>query len=168
MSFDPTALLNSLAQIGVLVVPLLVVLGVLGGLALFGRAGYLMVMGRGGGGPHDVPFADVGISMLIGACLIQFSRSVNSTRELLGGAGSEVRAAMTYMATGGGGSAFATLALNTALLWVGAIGAVGVFRGLLLWWEMGSGNNRGGGGESFWRGLWHILGGGLCVNIGLG
>lgn len=163
--FDPVVLLTEMAAVASLVQPLLVALGVTVGLFFVGQAGMLMVKGRDGNG-DDVPVVPIVGKLFIAACLISFSRSVGNTLDLLGGAGSEVRAAVAYVAPTNGGGDIWSIALNAAFLWVAAIGAVGVFRGFLLWQDMANGENRNGGGDLFWRGLWHILGGGVAINMG--
>lgn len=163
--FDLTAMLNEMAAVASAIQPLLVAVGVTAGLILIGQAGLLMVKGRNGS-QDDVPFGAVAGKLFIAACLMSFSRSISNTLELLGGAGSEVRSAVAYVTPAGGGTEVWSLALNVAFLWVAAIGAVGAFRGFLLWHEMANGENRNGGGDLFWRGLWHIVGGGVAINMG--
>lgn len=167
--FDPIALLSSAAAIAKAFIPVLSILAFVFGLVLIGRAGMLMVYGREGRGVHDdVPLGSVVTHLLVGACLIQFARSVKNTLELLGGAGTEVRSALAYVQSSAAGSQVVQLGIAAAMAWVAALGLVAVFRGLLLWKSAGDGSNRGGGdGDLFWRGLWHILGGGVCVNIGM-
>ena len=131
-----------------------------------GRGGYLLAFGDPNRGRDEVPFGAVATNLFIGAALITFARSVSNTQELLGGAGTGVRGAVAYVAPAAGGSIW-TRALAAAFMWVSAVGACAVFKGLLLWHELGGGGNRGGGGDLFWKGLWHILGGGLAINMGL-
>ncbi|AXA80623.1 hypothetical protein CE206_29060 (plasmid) [Achromobacter xylosoxidans] len=49
--------------------------------------------------------------------------------------------------------------------WVAMFGAIGVYRGLLLWRELADGNPNSNG-DLMWRGLWHIVFGGIALNIG--
>lgn len=58
-----------------------------------------------------------------------------------------------------------TLAWSVVIVWVVLIGVIGVFRGLLLWNTATT--DQQGGGDLFWRGLWHIVGGAAAVNIGI-
>lgn len=73
----------------------------------------------------------------------------------------------TVIPAGAGGS-FWTLLMNTCLVWVATIGCIGMFRGFLLWNKAGAGDSAMGqsSGDYFWRGLWHIIGGAIAINIG--
>lgn len=169
MVFDPIAILQAAGALAKAFIPTLSVLAFVLGLVLIGRAGLLMVYGREGRGVHDdVPMGSVVTHLLIGAAFVQFARTVKNNLEVLGGAGSEVRTALAYVQASASGSQVVALGIATAMAWLGAIGIAAVFRGLLLWKSGGDGSNRGGGGEVFWRGLWHIVGGGVCINIGMG
>ena len=166
MDFDPTAMLTEFRAMAAAVFPMLLALGLGVGFFLIGRGGYLMAFGDPQRGRDEVPFGAVVANLFIGAALITFARTVSNTQEVLGGAGTGVRAAVAYVAPSAGTSIWG-LALAAAFMWVSAVGACAVFKGLLLWHELGSGGNRGGGGDQFWKGLWHILGGGLAINMGL-
>lgn len=170
MQFDPARLLQELGDfarssasaVGVLLFTL--------GLFFISRGGYLMWRGREGRGAHDdVPIAAVLANLGSGAALLQLNATVSNTRRTLGGFGSEVRTAMQYVAINpAGGSQVYQLALATALSWVALIGICAIVRGLLKWRELAAGANRGAGEDLAWSGLWHVLGGGVCVNVGLG
>lgn len=168
-ALDPTAMLTAFQQVGRMVLPTLAVLAFLAGTFFVGRAGWLMVTGRDGRGPQDdVPIGGVVANILAGGALVAFARTMTNMRDTLGGAGTEVRAGLAYMASSAGNAPIITLAVAVAATWIAALGGVAIFRGVLLWRSMGQGDNRGGDGDLFWRGLWHLLAGGLCLNIGLG
>jgi hypothetical protein len=150
------------------IIPLFAVLGVLSGLAIIASAARMLLVGgsgRFGSGQEDPSLMAVAIKLFIGACLIQFSTSIGWTRDVLAGAGTEVREAMAYVVPAGGNGVW-TQVLAACLLWVATIGVAAMYRGFLLWNKAGSGENQGGDGDYFMRGLWHILAGGVCINIG--
>lgn len=163
---DITAALTSMAALQGPLRTALSAIAVLAGIFLFATAGRALI--KGGRGQDEGPnLPAIGISMFVGAALVQFSRSITDTSSgLLAGAGSEVRTMMTSAIGAGTGGPFWTLLMSTCLVWIATIGAVGMFRGFLLWNKAGSGDSQGGQGDYFWRGLWHIIGGAICINIG--
>ena len=163
---DIAAMLTSLSGFGVQLRTVLSAISVLTGLVLFAVAARMML--KGGRGPDEGPnLPAIGTSMFIGAALIQIARSIEDTRNgLLAGTGSEVRAAMTGVMPAGAGGGIWGLLMSTCLIWIATIGAVGMFRGFLLWNKAGSGDQQGGAGDYFWRGAWHVIGGAICINIG--
>jgi hypothetical protein len=167
---DPSALIQGLGAIAVAAAPAIGVLLFVVGMFFVARSGYLMWRGREGRGVHDdVPFGAVVANLFAGAALMQLNKTISNTRETLGGAGGEVRAAMQYMASGAGSAApIYQMALGAAFAWLALIGICAVVRGLLMWRELAAGGNRGGGDNMAWGGFWHIVGGGICVNIGMG
>ena len=158
-------MLNDLSTFGVQLRTVLSAISALTGLILFAVAGRMLVKtNRGDEGPN---LGAVGISLFVGAALLQIARSIEDTRTgLLAGAGAEVRTMMSTAIPAGSGGPFWTLLLSTCLIWIATIGAIGMFRGFLLWNKAGSGEQQGGAGDYFWRGLWHIVGGAICINIG--
>jgi len=163
---DITAILNNLTSLGAAVRAALSVVSVLAGLVLFASAGRSLVKGqRGEEGPNLMA---VGVQLFIGAACIQIARSIEDTRVgLLAGAGSEVRSMMAYAVPAAGNGVWSLL-MSTCLVWIATIGAIAVFRGFLLWNKSGSGDSPGGSpGDFFWRGIWHIFGGAVCINIGM-
>lgn len=167
---DVVPLLNELAALARAAVPAIAMLLFMLGMFFVARAGYLMWMGRDGRGVQDdVPLGAVLGNLLVGAALIQLNRTIANTRETLGGFGTEIRSAMAYMAEGAGQQAAVyKVALTTAFAWLALIGVCAVVRGLLMWRDLAVGANRGGGDNLAWAGMWHIVGGGILINIGFG
>lgn len=161
---DVVALLGSLTAFGVSMRSFLALIGVLAGLWLFASAGRALIKpDRGEESPN---LGAVAVKLFAGAALIQLSRSIEDTRNgLLAGAGTEVRQMMAYAIPASNGGIWG-LVMSTCLVWVATIGCFAVFRGFLLWNKAGSGDSSGGQGDFFWRGLWHILGGSICINMG--
>lgn len=167
MNIDVAAVFGALNSLATVVIPLFALLGVLTGVVMIGQAGKLLVWGRPGGGSESPPLGAVAVKLLIAACLMQLGTSIDWTRNgLMAGAGSGTRDAMTLVTATP--APIWTLIVSTGLLWLAAIGVAGVYRGFLLFAKAGSGDSQGGqGGDFFWRGLWHILGGAICINIGI-
>jgi hypothetical protein len=167
---DVVPLLEKLGALAQAAAPAIGVLLFMVGMCFVARSGYIMWMGREGRGVNDdVPMGAVLGNLFVGAALIQLNKTVSNTREALGGAGSDVRSAMQYMASGAGDAAAVyKIAMGTAFAWLALIGICAIVRGLLMWRELAAGGNRGGGDNLTWAGLWHIVGGGICVNIGIG
>jgi hypothetical protein len=167
---DVVPLLNELAALARAAVPAVAAVLFMVGAFFIARAGHLMWMGRDGrGAQDDVPIGAVLGNLLVGAALMQLNRTISNTRDTLGGFGTEIRSAMAYMADGAGQqAAIYKLALATAFAWLALLGICAVVRGLLMWRELAAGANRGGGDNLAWAGMWHILGGGILINIGFG
>lgn len=167
-AIDPSAMLGQLGAVAQAAIPAVGVVMFTVGMWFVARAGHLMWMGREGRGQHDdVPIGSVLGNLFVGGALIQLNKTVTNTRGTLGGAGSDVRSAMQLMASNSGSDIY-NLAMATALIWLALIGVVAIVRGLLLWREVAAGANRGGGNNDVWGGAWHIIGGGILVNVGLG
>lgn len=163
---DLTELLNNVQAMGVQLRTVLTAIAGLSGLILFAIAGRALVKpGRGHDDGPNLPA--IAVNLFIGASLLQIARSIDDTRNgLLAGTGREVREMMAYALPAGTGGNMWTLLMSTCLVWIATIGAIGMFRGFLLWNKAGSGEAQGGSGDYFWRGLWHIIGGAICINIG--
>lgn len=163
---DLTATLQSLAAFAAQIRGSLSVFAVLAGIVMFASAARALLKTQGyDQGPN---LLGVGVRMFIGAALFQLARSIEDTRTgLLAGAGQEVRVMMGTVMPAGAGGGFWQLLLSTCLVWIATIGCIGMFRGFLLWNKAGAGDSQGGqGGDFFWRGLWHIVGGAIAINIG--
>jgi hypothetical protein len=167
MNMDESSI-RALIEVGQAIFPMLSVLSALVGLWMIGSAGLLMW--RAG---SDHPQArQSGIAgplltkSLVGALFLQFSRSIEMTRELVGGAGAEVRAGIVEAAGPSAGSGFWGLVMAALFLWLTVIGALAMFRGFYLWHKAGAGDNQGGGGDHAWAALWHVLAGAIAINIG--
>lgn len=150
--------------------PLMGAGGAIIGLYLIGSAGAAMLKASSDGrsSASDAPIAQVvAVKCLIGAMLLTFHRTVSDTVSLVGGAGSGVRSTLAYVGGArGGGDAFWGLVLKAAFLWLAVVGVIAIFRGLLLWVKAGSGQSSGGGSDDAWSGFWHVLAGGIAINLG--
>jgi hypothetical protein len=167
MDFDIVGLLQSMSAVAQAFKPLLVAAGYTTGLLLIALAAKLMIES---GGPHSkydsAPLGIIATHCLIAGFLMSFTRTLQMmSLDLLAGVGGDARTALAYVAPQTGSGGVWALALNACFLWVGAMGAIAVYRGLWKWHSLGSGDNHSKGDE-FWAGLWHILFGGIAVNMG--
>ncbi|TXI24226.1 MAG: hypothetical protein E6Q67_03130 [Roseateles sp.] len=167
MNLDITGMLNDMAAVTRAFWPMLSALGVVTGLVLIGQAGKLLVDAGGPNSQHEsVPIGFVLTKTFIGAMLLSFMRSVNmAASDLLAGAGADARTTLAYYAPANSGGGIWGLVLNVCFLWVGVMGACAIFRGLYKWHAAGSGKSQTRG-DDFWSGLWHIVFGGIAVNMG--
>lgn len=169
LSLDLMALFRAFNEVAAVLLPLFSAAGVLMGLYLIASAAVLMVKGDRSSGADMVPIGKIAIRSLIGAMFLQFAVSVDWALEMTGGVGSGARSYLMSAAPASGtGSAFWAALVGAGMLWVAVVGVAGIFKGLLLWSKAGDGDQVGAGGQQDygWRGLWHVLGGAVCVNIG--
>ncbi len=120
-------------------------------------------MGMGGG--RDVAWGGIAVRLLVGGLLLRLGSTVDDVAVLLTGAGvQDVRGVLAYMPLPSGGG-FWTGVFEVCLLWVVMLGWAGAFRGLLLWNKAADGGGGGNGGDHFWQGFWHLVGGAAAVNL---
>jgi hypothetical protein len=155
--------------LALLIWPMLKVVAYACGLFFLYQGGRTLVQAGREGSPYteesQMPWGKLATHFLVGACLLQFGWSIDNTRELLAGAGEGWRTSLTAIAPSAGGGIWDVF-MKAALTWLFANGAAAVFRGFLLWHQLGAGENSNGKGDLFWRGLWHIIFGGVLMNIG--
>lgn len=165
MNIDLNVLFQALNDLAVVVMPLFGVFGVVAGIWLIASATKQLIYGSPGshdGGPN---ITAIGVRFFVAACLLQFGTSIAWTAgDLLAGSGTGARSAMALVVTSSSPTWDAIL--KSSFLWLQVMGVAGIFRGFLKWNEAGSGDSRGGGGDPFWSGLWHIIGGAILYNIG--
>lgn len=107
----------------------------------------------------------VGMRMLIGGGLLQLSSTMQGVSELLLGKPIEsYRGVMAYAGAANVPGPWAAV-LEVCMLWVVLLGWVAAFRGLIQWNTAASGGGGQGAGDYFWKGLWHIVGGGVAINL---
>jgi hypothetical protein len=147
--------------------PILTALSVLAGMALIFKAMFeLAKAGDERSGQNDGIWGRIGLRILIGAALLQFSSTMSEVVTLVFGAPPQnYRNAMAYIPISGANANYWRNVLDLVLTWVVIIGWISAFRGFLKWNSAASGAPSSGG-DPFWQGLWHILGGALAINIG--
>lgn len=160
-SLDPSAILSEFHAVSQAAYPVLTALGYAVGMY------FLVSAGREMFSPTDardsVDKQKVVADLAFGSIFVQIGRIIAEARSLMDDGG-QVRAALAYVMPQSG-TGFFGLVLTVVMAWVALIGAIGVFRGFLLWRDMASGASRQGGTDLFWRGLWHIIGGGIAMNL---
>lgn len=121
------------------------------------------------GTESGVTWGSVGLRLLIGGMLLQLSTSMQGVSEMLFGLPiQDYRGVLAYAnARSAGGPGPWAQVMEVALLWVVLLGWVAAFRGFLQWNTAASGGGGSGGsaGDYFWKGLWHIIGGGVAINL---
>ena len=117
-------------------------------------------------GRADQSWAGIGGQLLVGGLLLRFGATIEDVSVLLTGAGvQDYRGVMAYAPMPQGAGPWLQV-IEVCLLWVHMLGYAGAFRGLLLWKKAADGGHSGGqGGDLFNQGLWHLIGGALCVNM---
>jgi hypothetical protein len=117
------------------------------------------------GQQQDGGWAAIAGQLLIGGLMLRFGASMQDVSQLLFGSDiQDVRGVMAY-APLPAQAGFWKQVLEVCLLWVVMLGWCGAFRGLLLWNQGVSGSNSGQGGDYYWRGFWHLIGGAAAVNM---
>lgn len=165
MKIDLEQLFGYLNDLASALMPLFSVFGVLAGLYMLAAAAKSLVWRHSDGQPYEgnPNLGEIGIKILIAACLLQFSTSIEwTTNGLLAGTGSGTRDAMALVVTST--SPTWDMILKVSFLWLAAVGVMGMFKGFLLWHKAASGDSNHG--DPFWAGLWHIVGGAILINIG--
>jgi hypothetical protein len=116
-------------------------------------------------GGRDVEWSGIAIKLLVGGLMLRLSGTVTDISIMLTGAGvQDVRGVLAYApvteSAGLWGGVF-----EVCLLWVVMLGWAGAARGLFLWNKAADGGGASDGGDYFWRGFWHLIGGAAAVNL---
>lgn len=64
----------------------------------------------------------------------------------------------------GNASPYSQSVIDAVLILISVFGSMAVLRGLLKWKDAGEGKHSSGG-DPVWAGLWHIIGGGIAMNM---
>jgi hypothetical protein len=116
-------------------------------------------------GQQESSWGAIAGQLLIGGAMLRFGASMQDISMLLFGSEiQDVRGVMAY-APLPAQAGFWKQVLEVCLLWVVMLGWAGAFTGLMLWNKGVSGGNSGQGGDYYWRGFWHLLGGAGAVNL---
>lgn len=117
-----------------------------------------------GYGGSESSWGSIAGRLALASCLITLAQKLESIIAT-NGSTEPIRNALSY-ATGtmnGGGNSTLALVWTAISAWVVFLGTAGFMRGFLLFDKASQGGHDSG--DSFWRGLWHVIGGALCVNI---
>lgn len=148
--------------------PTVSVMAAFAGLLCFVSCGRMMFNQHDGAGRgEDRVGSKVAMRAFIGALLLQFQTTMTWMIDLLFGApATSVSSVVAYSGGGSGGSNFWNDVLQICMLWVTLLGWLAAFRGLMAFNTASTGGpSSGNSGDLFWKGVWHLVGGALCVNI---
>lgn len=124
-------------------------------------------MGKPGGymQQREASWGGIAGQLLIGGLLLRMGATMQDFSQLLFGNDiQDIRGVMAY-APLPAQAGFWKQVLEVCLLWVVMLGWCGAFRGLLLWNKAVAGGDSSNGGDYYWRGVWHIVGGAAAVNL---
>jgi len=118
------------------------------------------------GASQEMSYGGIAGRFLVGGLMLRFGATVEDLSVLITGAGiQDIGGVMAYAPMPQGAGPWQQV-IEVCLLWVVMLGWAGAFRGLLLWNKAASGGGSGGSaGDLMWQGLWHLVGGALCVNM---
>ena len=100
--------------------------------------------------------------MVVGAFLAMFSRTATDFQSMTDVG---LRASVAYSAVGASGSPIWELGQQVVCAWLMAIGIIFIYVGGLKLSKIVSGKSDGSG-DPLWAAIWHIIGGGVCINLG--
>lgn len=115
---------------------------------------------------QESSYGAIALRLLIGGMLLRFGATVEDVSLLITGTQIEdYRGVLAYAPLPEGAGLWRQV-MEVVLLWVVMLGWAGAYRGLLLWAKATNGGGSGGnGGDLFWQGIWHLIGGALAVNL---
>lgn len=124
----------------------------------------IVAKGKSGGGyGQDKGWGAIAGRLLMASCLVTLANKLDSLIATTGNT-EPLRQALAYAqgAAGGGNGplAFVWAAISA---WVVLVGTAGFMRGFMLFDKASQGQQDSG--DAFWRGLWHVVGGAICVNV---
>lgn len=100
--------------------------------------------------------------LMLASCMITLARMM-SIFENSNGSVEGAREVFAYLQDSAGGTHAFNLIYSTLALWCVFIGTIGFLRGFVLFDKASRGEQ--GSGDMFWRGIWHVVGGSLVVQI---
>jgi hypothetical protein len=115
----------------------------------------------------DATWVGVGVKLLIGAMLLQFTATMQNVSQLIFGVSiQDYHGALAYAPIPqGSGGQLARQVFEICLVWFAMLGWIAALRGLFLWSTAANGNSGGQGGDAFWKGVWHIVGAACAINV---
>lgn len=120
--------------------------------------------GKRGHSGQDKSWMAIAGRLLIASCLVTLGQKLQVIIETNGSV-EPIKQALAYAQGSAGGGDGGALSFIWAVVsaWVVFLGTAGFMRGFLLLDKASQGGQDSG--DLMWRGLWHIVGGALCVNI---
>lgn len=133
---------------------------------LLGLMAALDIVGKGREGSYgsEKGWGAIGFRLLAASCLVTLAQKMDMVSATNGDV-SGMRDVLAYArgATTGNGSAIAAIVWPAISTWVVLLGTAGFMRGFLLFDKASQGGQDSG--DTAWRGLWHVVGGALAVNL---
>jgi hypothetical protein len=118
----------------------------------------------GGGYGQSKSWGSIIGRLIFASCLVTLGRKLEMIIAT-NGSTEAIRTALSYASGTTGAAGSSTLAIVWAAIsaWAVFMGMIGFMRAFLLFDKASQGGQDSG--DTFWRGLWHLVGGALCVNI---
>lgn len=124
----------------------------------------VVAKGKAGGGyGQDKSWGSIAGRLVIASCLVTLAAKLDMLIATTGNT-EPLREALSYakgVSSGGGGPL--VFVWGAIQAWVVFVGLAGFARGFLLFDKASQGQQDSG--DAFWRGLWHVVGGAICVNV---
>lgn len=124
----------------------------------------MVAKGKGSGYGQEKSWSSILFRLLIASCLVTLASKLDMILATNGDMTGAKQALAYAQGSAAGGSAgalsFVWAAIST---WVVFMGTAGFMRGLLLFDKASQGGQDSG--DTTWRGVWHVIGGALCVNL---
>lgn len=120
--------------------------------------------GKASGYGQEKSWGAIGFRMVVASCMVTLANKLEMIIATNGDS-QGIKTALAYAQGTAGGGGGGTLSFMWAAIsaWVVFMGTIGFFRGFLLFDKASQGGQDSG--DNTWRGLWHVIGGALCVNI---
>jgi len=167
---DSTVWINGLTWLANGILKILPVAGGFFGLWCLARAmKAVIIMGNPERNNEGYSWSTVSTNAVIGAFFMVFGWSgATMVHSLFGSNAADYRNAVAYVPGGATATGVWKQVLVVCALWVHMIGWLGLWRGFNLFRQAGDGASRSNepGTDLVWRGLVHVIGGLLCINIG--
>ena len=124
----------------------------------------IVLKGKSGGGyGQEKSWGSIVSQLIVASCLVTLANKLDNMIATTGGT-EQLRTALSYaQGTAGGGGGPLGFVWAAVSAWVVLVGTAGFMRGFLLFNKASQGQQDSG--DAFWRGLWHVVGGAICVNV---
>jgi hypothetical protein len=123
----------------------------------------LVAKGKGSGYSQEKGWGAICFRLLIASCLVTLAGKLDMIIATNGDTGAAKQALAYAQGTTNGGGAPLAIIWGAISTWVVFLGTAAFMRGFLLFDKASQGGQDSG--DNAWRGIWHVIGGALCVNI---
>lgn len=131
----------------------------------FGGLNDLVKKGKAGAyASNEKSMGSIAGRLLLSSCLVTLASKLDLI-VATNGSTEPIKQALAYAqgTASGGGSGGLSFIWAAISAWVVFLGTAGFMRGFLLFDKASQGGQDSG--DAFWRGLWHVVGGAICVNV---